>query len=53
MQSGEGTINGVVATLTSDHVRAAASLVKTGKIYSLAVTLIQRFMPIRGVVIKS
>jgi len=37
MQGGEGTIYGAVANLTSDHVRAAASLVKTGKIYSLAV----------------
>jgi hypothetical protein len=37
MQGGGGTINGAVANLTSDHVRAAASLVKTGKIYSLAV----------------
>ena len=37
MQGGEGTINGALAILTSAHVRAAASLVKTGKIYSLAV----------------
>lgn len=37
MQGGEGTTNGAVANLTSDHVRAAVSLVKTGKIYSLAV----------------
>jgi len=37
MHGGKGTVNGAVANLTSGHVRAAASLVKTDKIYSLAV----------------
>jgi kynurenine formamidase len=37
MRSGDGTINGAIANLTADQVRAAASLVKTGRIYSLAV----------------
>jgi hypothetical protein len=37
MRGGDGTINGAIANLTADQVRAAASLVKTGRIYSLAV----------------
>src|SRR5262245_30053223 len=36
MQRRPVTVHGAVANLTNDHVRRAASLVQTGKIYSLA-----------------
>jgi kynurenine formamidase len=37
MQSSKKKIHGAIANLTNDHVRGATSLVKDGKIYSLAV----------------